>query len=64
VAFFLGEAIPELSEALLALTPYEARTTAAIFERYIDAQAVEVLQIDPVTNGGTTADRGWPCAPD
>src|SRR5215218_7844760 len=25
------------------------------FQRYVDAQAVEVLQIDPVTNGGITA---------
>src|SRR5215216_5200560 len=29
-------------------SPYE-------FQRYVDAQAVEVLQIDPVTNGGITA---------
>jgi len=33
----------------------ESLHSAYEFQRYVDAQAVEVLQIDPVTNGGITA---------
>ena len=33
----------------------ESLHSAYEFQRYVDAQAVEVLEIDPVTNGGITA---------